>query len=103
MPQKKSAGYVIFAVCTVLAGRLILFQPEKREPTAAELRWGTVQESRDSFGFIRGLRYYILGIGVLGLLVDLDDERTAARKAAKEKAEAAKAPPPRPPQTPPMA
>jgi hypothetical protein len=73
MAKQRHIGLTVFAVCSAISARSAMFEPKKIEPAAAELRWGTTRTNDDPLGFIRGLRYYIYGIGALGLLLVVED------------------------------
>ena len=87
MAKQRHIGLVIFALCSALSARIALFEPKPHEPTAAELRWGTTEKEHDHFGFLKGLRYYIYGVGVLGLLIVAEDyigDRLRKKNAVKQ-------------------
>lgn len=73
MSSKRHIGLVVFALSSALAARIAIFEPKPREPTAAEQRWGVVPRDPDPFGFLHGMRYYVYGIGALGLLIFAED------------------------------
>jgi hypothetical protein len=53
---------------------LEVFEPKPHELTLAEKRWGRRGEpDEDKLGMVRGVRYYIYGAGVLGLLIVAED------------------------------
>ena len=60
MSKQRNIGYIIFGICSVLAARVAVFEPE---PGA---QW-------DPLGIIHAVRYYIYGIGILGLLIVVED------------------------------
>jgi len=85
MVKRRHIGFTIFAICSALSARIALFEPQPHELTPAEERWGAHQiDNRDSLGLIHGLRYYIYGLGVLGLLIVVEDyfsEKSRKKKA----------------------
>lgn len=85
MAGQKHIGLVVFAICSALSARIAIFEPKPRVLTAAEERWGSVQKEEDPMGFIHGVRFYIYGIGVIGLLLIVEDHLTQelSRKKAK--------------------
>jgi hypothetical protein len=66
---------VIFGLCSALSARIALFEPKPPQvPTPAEERWGTAnRDEGDPLGLIHAVRYYIYGLGVLGLLIVVED------------------------------
>jgi len=64
---------VVFSICFVLSARLALFEPKPHVRTEAEERWGITERDSDPLGFVRGLRYYVYGVGVLGLGIFVHD------------------------------
>lgn len=85
MAKQKHIGLVIFSICSALSARIALFDPKPHVPTAAEERWGLVHQEEDSLGLIHGLRYYIYGIGVVGLLLVAEDYVNDALRKKKSK------------------
>src|SRR2546430_15461558 len=74
MAKQRHIGLVIFAVCCALSARIAMFEPQHHRLTPAEERWGAHQtDDSDPLGLIHGLRYYIYGVGVVGLLMVLED------------------------------
>jgi len=86
MAKQKHIGLVVFAICSGLSARIALFEPKPHVLTAAEERWGSVHQEEDSLGIIHGLRYYVYGIGVVGLLLVGEDylNEALSRKKSKE-------------------
>lgn len=83
MTAKRHIGLVVFSICFALSARIAIFEPKPHDRTAAEERWGVTQRNTDPLGFIRGLRYYIYGVGVLGLGIFIQDylaERLSKKK-----------------------
>lgn len=97
MSGQKHVGFVVFGVCAALSARLALFEPTSppQALTAAEERWGTAPQRQDTLGFVHGLRFYIYGVGIVGLLLVVEDHFTA--QSRKKKASANQ--PPKPPPT----
>ena len=85
MAKQRHIGFTIFALCSALSARIATFEPKPHTLTPAEERWGTRQEeSGDALGIIHGLRYYVYGLGVIGLLMVVEDyvsERSRKKKA----------------------
>ena len=74
MAKQRHIGFTIFAICSALSAKIAIFEPQPHEPTPAEERWGTRQtDGSDSLGIIHGVRYYIYGLGVVGLLMVVED------------------------------
>src|SRR5438128_1635801 len=74
MVKRRHIGFVIFGVCSALSARLALFEPKPQVPTPAGDRWGTPHgDEGDPLHLIRGIRYYIYGLGVVGLLLVVED------------------------------
>ena len=74
MAKQRHIGLVIFGLCSALSARIALVEPKPHVITPAEERWGTHQtDESDSLGLIHGLRYYIYGLGVIGLLMVVED------------------------------
>lgn len=73
MAAKRHIGLVVFSVCCALSARIAILQPKSQAPTEAEKRWGVTQRDPDPLGLLSGLRYYIYGIGGLGLLIFAED------------------------------
>jgi len=73
MAKQRHIGLIIFAACSALSARLAVFEPEPHVPTAAEIRWGATKKNGDTLGVLHGLRFYIYGIGVIGLLIVAED------------------------------
>jgi mannose/fructose/N-acetylgalactosamine-specific phosphotransferase system component IIC len=84
MAKQRHIGFVIFGACCALSARIAIFEPQPHELTPAEERWGTRQtDDSDPLGLIHGLRYYIYGVGVVGLLMVVEDyysEKSRKRK-----------------------
>jgi len=85
MAKRRHIGFVIFALCSALSARIALFEPKPPQvPTPAEERWGTAnRDEGDPLHFIRAVRYYVYGLGVVGLLMVVEDivsERLRKRK-----------------------
>lgn len=85
MAKQTHIGFLIFALCSALSARIALFEPKPHTLTAAEERWGRVQRYEDPLGFIHGLRYYVYGLGVIGLLIVVEDQLTEALRPKKKK------------------
>jgi hypothetical protein len=60
MKSQRHIGLIIFIICLVVGGKVALLEPG---PDSHE----------DPLGFIHTIRYYIYGVGVLGLLIYLED------------------------------
>jgi hypothetical protein len=75
MVKRRHIGFVIFGLCSVLSARIALFEPKPpRAPTPAEERWGTTHgDEGDPLHLIHAVRYYVYGLGVLGLLIVVED------------------------------
>ena len=74
MAKQRHIGFAIFGICCVLSARIAIFEPKPHELTPGEERWGTRQtDDSDPLGLIHGLRYYIYGVGVVGLLMVVED------------------------------
>jgi hypothetical protein len=74
MAKQRHIGFVIFGICSALSARLAVFEPKPHVPTPAEERWGTpYRDEGDTLHLIRGFRYYIYGLGVIGLLMVVED------------------------------
>ncbi|MBS0633440.1 MAG: hypothetical protein JSS11_16140 [Verrucomicrobia bacterium] len=75
MAKKRNIGLsVFFAGCTIY-GRTAFLAPnpeELRNEVVAE-DYHAFGADRDSLGVLHGLRFYILGVGVVGLGVALED------------------------------
>lgn len=80
MASKRHIGLTIFSVCCALSARIAIYAPKPHVPTEAEERWGVTQSDPDPLGFLRGLRYYIYGIGAVGLLIFSEDYLSEQRK-----------------------
>jgi hypothetical protein len=86
MAKQRHIGFVIFGACCALSARIAIFEPKPTPEnlTPAEERWGTHQaDNSDPLGLIHGLRFYIYGLGVLGLLMVVEDyygEKSQKRK-----------------------
>jgi hypothetical protein len=93
MPKQRHIGFAIFGFCCALAARLALLEPKPAPQilSPAEERWGTQTDNSDPLHLIHGLRYYIYGLGVIGLLMVVEDyfsERSRRRKQPdKEKSD----------------
>ena len=85
MVKQRHIGFTIFAICSTLSAKIAIFEAQPHELTTAEERWGIRQtDNSDSLRLIRGARYYIYGLGVLGLLMVVEDyvsERSRKKKA----------------------
>jgi hypothetical protein len=92
MVKRRHIGFVIFGLCSALSARIALFEPKPPQlPTPAEERWGTAnRDEGDPLRLIHGFRYYIYGVGVLGLLIVVED-------FVSEKSRKKKQPPDNPP------
>ena len=83
MATKRHIGLVVFSICFALSARMAVFEPKPHQLTEAEERWGVTQRDTDPLGFIRGLRYYIYGVGLLGLGIFVQEylaERLSKKK-----------------------
>ena len=85
MSKQKHIGLVVFALCSALSARIALFEPKPHVMTAAEQRWGPAERYEDPRGFLHGVRYYIYGIGLLGLLIVAEDQLTPIFRPKKRK------------------
>jgi len=88
MAKQRYIGFVIFGACCALSARIAIFEPKPHELTPSEERWGTHQtDNSDPLGLIHGLRYYIYGLGIVGLLMTVEDyysERSQKTKGPDE-------------------
>jgi len=76
MAKQRHIGFVIFGACCALSARIAIFEPTPapQNLTPAEERWGTHQtDNSDPLGLIHGLRYYVYGLGIVGLLMVVED------------------------------
>ena len=73
MKPKRHIGFTVFFVCIAAFYRLATLEPEPQEVTLATQRWGSEPNNEFSLDVIRGLRYYILGVGFLGLIIVAED------------------------------
>ena len=74
MPKQRHIGFVIFGLCSALSARLAVFEPKPHVPIPAEERWGTRQtDEGDPLTLMHGIRYYIYGLGLVGLLMVVED------------------------------
>jgi hypothetical protein len=74
MAKQRHIGFVIFGICSGLSARLAVFEPKAHVPTPAEERWGTsYRDEGDTLHLIHGFRYYIYGLGAIGLLMVVED------------------------------
>ena len=74
MSKQRHIGFVIFGICSAFSARLAVFEPKPHVPTPAEDRWGaSYHDQGDSLHLIHGFRYYIYGLGVVGLLMVVED------------------------------
>jgi hypothetical protein len=84
MIKQKSIGWAIFALCCILYMRTAFLAPTEAElknpRIAAKSRF--FGGETDPQGLLHGLRYYILGVGFIGLLIVLEDY-VSARSARK--------------------
>ena len=84
MAKQRHIGFVIFGICSALSARIAMFEPKPHSSTATEERWGTRdREEGDALGLIHASRYYIYGLGILGLLIVVEDyvsERSRKKK-----------------------
>lgn len=99
MVKAKGLGLTIFFVCCAIYGRTAFLAPtqdELNDEVIAE-RHRALGEEPDHLGVLHGLRYYILGIGVIGLLIAVEDhysDKAKKRKAAKAASSLSPPPPP---------
>ena len=85
MAKQRHIGLVFVAVCCALSARIAMFEPQHHRLTPAEERWGAHQtDDSDPLGLIHGLRYYIYGVGVVGLLMVLEDYFNESSRKKKE-------------------
>jgi hypothetical protein len=74
MAKQRHIGFVIFGACSVLAFKSAMFEPQPLRSAATEERWSTRdREEGDTLGLIHASRYYIYGLGILGLLIVVED------------------------------
>lgn len=94
MVKRRHIGFMIFCLCSALSARVALFEPRPPQiPTPAEERWGTARaDEGDPLHLIHAVRYYIYGLGVLGLLIVVED--FISEKSRKKKQTPAKPPSP---------
>jgi hypothetical protein len=75
MNPQKSIGLTVFAVCCAIYARSAFLAPseeESKDPLiAAESR--VAMADHDPLGLMHDLRKYILGVGVIGLLIAAED------------------------------
>lgn len=74
MKSQKHIGLIIFGISIVIGGKVALLDPG-------------AESNEDLLGFIHTIRYYIYGIGVLGLLAFLEDyinEKLDQRRTKKD-------------------
>src|ERR1041385_3568019 len=92
MVKRRHIGLVIFGLCSALSARIAFFEPKPPQPpTPAEERWGTSnRDEGDSLHLIHAARYYIYGLGVIGLLMVVED--FVSEKSRKKKQPPAKPP-----------
>src|SRR5262245_52467855 len=85
MVKRRHIGVVIFGLCSALSARIAVFEPKPPQaPTAAEERWGTAnRDEGDPLGLIHAVRYYIYALGVIGLLMVVED--FVSEKSRKKK------------------
>jgi hypothetical protein len=97
MVKRRHIGFVIFGLCSALSARIALLEPKPPQPpTPAEERWGTAnREEGDPLGLIHAVRYYVYGLGVLGLLMVVEDY--ISEKSRKKKQLLLAKPPTNPP------
>jgi hypothetical protein len=82
--KRRHIGFVIFGLCSALSARIAIFEPKPQVPTPAEERWGTANKDEgDPLHLIHAVRYYIYGLGVLGLLMVVED--FVSEKSRKKK------------------
>src|SRR3954465_1323640 len=85
MVKQRHIGLAIFSACSLLSARIGVFEPKPDVATPAEERWGTVhREEGDPMHLIRGVRYYIYGLGVVGLLMVAEDFISQRARRNKE-------------------
>jgi hypothetical protein len=89
MAKRRHIGFVIFALCSALSARIALFEPKPLQvPTPAEERWGTAnRDEGDPLHLIHAVRYYVYALGVVGLLMVVEDivsERSRKRKSRQK-------------------
>ena len=74
MAKQRHIGFVIFGLCSALSARLAVLEPKPHVTTPVEERWGTpYRDEGDPLRLIHGFRYYIYGLGVVGLLMVVED------------------------------
>ena len=85
MAKRKSIGLAVFGVCCVVYARTAFLAPteeEMKKPSIAEtnpdFRADDIQQ-----GLFRGLRYYVAGVGVIGLLIAVEDHFLGLAKRKK--------------------
>ena len=87
--RKRHIGIVIFLTCSAVSARLALFEPEPHVPSAAEERWGTHREEKaHTLALLHGLRFYIYGVGLIGLAIVAEDYLNERWMRKKQNAEA---------------
>ena len=87
MPKKKNIGLTIFGVCCVIYARTAFLAPtqeELKDPSIAE-QSRDYRAEEDPEGLFHGLRYYVLGVGVIGLLIAVEDHFLERSKNEKLK------------------
>ncbi len=96
MAKQRHIGFVIFGACSVLSIKLAMFEPQPLKSAATEERWSTRdREEGDPLGLIHASRYYIYGLGILGLLIVVEDyvsERLRKKKPPHMKLQQSTAP-----------
>ncbi len=85
MAKQRHTGFVIFGICSALSARLAFFEPKPHVLTPAEERWGaSYRDEGDPLRLIHGFRYYIYGLGVIGLLIVVEDLFSAKMREKKQ-------------------
>jgi hypothetical protein len=86
MAAQKSIGITIFTVCCAIYARTAFMAPTKEEMKDSQIaeRSRAYGAEEDTEGLVHGVRYYILGIGVIGLFVAIEDHFIDAAKKKKK-------------------
>lgn len=88
MSKTRHIGYAIFGVCSLVSAKMVVFEPVTDVASQEDPRGHLPRtESHDPLGMIHALRYYIYGLGVMGLLMVVEDhvnERWAKKRKLKD-------------------
>jgi len=73
MAKQRHTGLVIFGACSLIAARMAFFEPKPPETASSEPPSEASEKDSITFTLIRDARYYVYGIGVIGLLMVVED------------------------------